>query len=592
MKLIPQVFFNLSFLLFGQTNLASQVSFEARFDATQTVLGSTVELRFSLKNANATQFRPPVFEGFRVVNGPSQENSMSIVNGSVSRSAAWVYLLMPTRVGSLKIEEATVLIGGKSLKSSPILLEVVKSRSQIGGGNVHKNVSPTENAAEEVFISSRPSASEIWLGEQMSLDFLLFTRRDLSGIEVNYEPKYAGFFTQNLERFDRSDRREMVGGKPFLCKNLKKIALFPQQTGDLIIESMLLQAGIIENNGGFLGGFFGQNRAVNLSTDPVKISVKSLPAPAPENFCGGVGNYKMMATIDHGVISTDDALIVKITLTGNGDQKRIAPPILDWPAEFEVSAPNMTNENSSENGEELISSHTFEYILLPKTVGEIIFLPETSVFNPQKGIFVKINPEQPFRVTVTQGSKKTIIDTDLNQFSKNTDSKKRRLSFLKSPLFLIFSGATLLGFLLYLLFKNNKSLPKSVKNESIFNEKTVEKTTVLNYSKSPITTHLAKKTLESARKAAQNEQISLFYEKISEAIEQLFSEKYDLEPGQFSLQNFQEKIKANGLEPEVSQKLERVWNACERARFAGLTNAAAVSEMLAEVDFLFGRIQK
>lgn len=560
--------------------LGAQASFEASLDTRQAIVGSSVELSFSLKNVAGSGFRPPKIEGFRLVNGPNVSNSTTILNGTVTRGTTWSYLIQPLREGQFQIGPATIVVDGKTMKSAPLKLDVVKSRAT-KNSNQKKNAAPW-NAAErqdDVLVSAEPGANEIWLGQQVSLDYKMLTRRDLSGVEVNYEPKYNGFFAQNLERFDRSDHREMVDGKPYLSKILKKIALFPQQTGVLNIEPMLLQAGVIEDGGGMFGGFFSQARPTVLTTETVRIKVKPLPLPVPPNFCGAIGSYSLATSISQNVATTDDAVSIKLTLTGNGDGRRVNPPVLSWPVGFEVSQSKMADESSFENGEELVSTKTFEYILLPKMVGEFGLPIEVVVFDPENGQFKTISANQKLTLKILQGNKK--IEPIAPPADELIEKMRPELtdgpgSFFSLPvLFGLIGIAGLAVFGLFFIKKNQRQKPVEQFVQAALKPK--------------VNQDFARIKMGEAQVFMENNDATSFYLGVSEAVEFHFSEKFRLDPAQVSREVLLEKMGAAGEGREFIEKFERVWRVCEMARFAGMPNAGSMAGILADAQYLIGK---
>lgn len=588
MRLTFYVFLLFS-IVFGE-KLAAQVSFEAKLDTRQAVVGSSVELSFSLKNASGKNFRPPVIDGFRVRSGPNISNSMTMINGAVTRGTTWSYLLQPLTEGHFEIGPATVLADGKTMKTAPLALDVVKSKSQ-PNNDTKKNVAPGKHADDqpEVMVVAQPSAESVWLGEQVSLDYKMLTRRDLSGVEVNYEPKYNGFFAQNLERFDRSDRREIIGGKPFLAKSLKKMALFPQQTGTLKIEPMLLQAGVIEDGGGMFGGFFSQAKPTVLSTEPVEIEVKPLPMPVPPNFCGAIGNFTVVATASQFSATTDDAISIKLTLTGNGDPRRLNPPVMSWPADFEVSQSKLAEESSFENGEELVSSKTFEYILLPKTAGEFELSTEIAVFDTENGKFKTISANQNLKLKIAQGTIKPKTTAPLTEdFSQKLKHKSSDGigSIFSSPLFWGLLGlAVLAGVGLFFLNRPKNSAVKNLQQKPA-EPRIVE---IRAPAKPHVNLDFATKKLAEAQAFMEKNDVPAFYRTVSEAVEFYFSEKYRLEPGQVSRSFLLTKLAAAGEDAAFLEKFERVWAACEMARFAGMAKPEAMQPVLDDARFLVAK---
>ena len=53
------------------------------------------QLNITLENANGSNLRPPAMNDFQVLSGPNQSTSMQWVNGNVSQSITYSYILKP-----------------------------------------------------------------------------------------------------------------------------------------------------------------------------------------------------------------------------------------------------------------------------------------------------------------------------------------------------------------------------------------------------------------------------------------------------------------------------------------------------------------
>ena len=64
----------------------------ASASATTIATGEQVQITYSL-NASGKGFKAPTFQDFNVVMGPSQSQQMQIINGSVSQTISFTYVL-------------------------------------------------------------------------------------------------------------------------------------------------------------------------------------------------------------------------------------------------------------------------------------------------------------------------------------------------------------------------------------------------------------------------------------------------------------------------------------------------------------------
>ncbi len=276
----------------------NDVSFEASTDARQVVLDGYFEVTFTLKSANGTQFAPPSFKDFSVLAGPNTSSSMQIINGQVTREMSYGFTLQPQKLGNFTIGSASIKANGKTLRSNPITIEVVKGAAKSKSG-----------AGEQFFIRVIPNKKTAYVGEQVMLDFKLYTRVAIEGYEVPEDPNYDGFYAVELRKFSSNTVQEVLNGQQYVTKVLRRIALFPQQTGKLKVEPFKVQLAVAEDEGGRSGFFFQRNvKPAYFTTDAIEIDVKPLPKIELEGFCGAVGSYELQAGIDRRSATTDDGV--------------------------------------------------------------------------------------------------------------------------------------------------------------------------------------------------------------------------------------------------------------------------------------------
>lgn len=110
--------------------ITAQVSFEASTDARQVVLNSYFDVTFTLRNADGDNFTPPSFDDFTVLAGPSRSLSTTIMNGAaVSKELLFSYTLRPKRKGKFTIGSARMTVNGKTLRTQPLTVEIVETKS-------------------------------------------------------------------------------------------------------------------------------------------------------------------------------------------------------------------------------------------------------------------------------------------------------------------------------------------------------------------------------------------------------------------------------------------------------------------------------
>jgi hypothetical protein len=125
----------LGILLFSLTGAFAQ-TLSATVSRNPVGMNEQFELKFTLQGSG-TSFRAPQLGDFTVLSGPNQSQSVQFINGSMSQSISFSYILQPKKEGTFKIEPARVEVGGKEIASNAVSITVVKgqggSANQQGG---------------------------------------------------------------------------------------------------------------------------------------------------------------------------------------------------------------------------------------------------------------------------------------------------------------------------------------------------------------------------------------------------------------------------------------------------------------------------
>lgn len=547
------------FLLLAQQK---EVSFVAYADAKQVTLNSYFDLNFTVKNGNGSNFKPPRFSNFKVVGGPSKSSQTSIVNGSYSSEYSYIYSLQPIKLGKFKIGSATINVNGKTYRTMPVQIEVVKTKE--GGIDDSK----------KYYIKAEPSTTEAWVGQQIMLDYKLYTTINIDSYNVIEESDYPGFYTQEVRRHDPRLIREVIDGVQYATKVLKRVALFPQQAGALTVEPLNIQLGVVTDNSRNRGSsIFGRKtERVPVLTDKLTINVRPLPANPPLFFTGAVGNFKVNTSINRKTFTTDDAISIKMTITGNGDIKRVQAPDLSLSDDFELYDPKVLDENTYELNGVLTGKKIFEYLIVPKKTGQYQIRPEFTYFSPDSNRYITYN-ENIFQFAVRQGSQSgnapiiekerekpqediRYIDLATNvQVHKNTFFGSMTFWILSLFPFLIFSGA-----LVFKLLQNRQN----ALDPALLKRRRAQK--------------VAKKRLATAENYLKTNNSKAFYDEISKGMLGYVCDKLQIPLSELTKDNVREKLTALKVEQNAIEQFMKVIQNCEIALFSGRDNAEAMNE--------------
>ena len=434
---------NLLAFFFICCSVEGQVSFITECNAKSVSAGSTFTITFRLNNAEGSNFTPPDFKGFEVVNGPMRSMQSSFVNGVGTSSMGFVYTLMATTQGEFTIKPATIIVAGKKLLSTSYTVKVVKQ-------DASKN-----SSQKEYFILASLDTDNAYIGQQVILIYKLYTSTSIDNIEIVSQPNLDKFSSQNFTLVQEPVITEVYKGKQYNSKLLIKKAIFPLLSGKLKIDPTKFRLTINndEDPFGFSFSTFGNTKMENISTNSLELQVAELPNPVPSNFSGAVGQFNVLFSTINNTYSLSDAIPVEITISGNGNFSTLKPELFTSDSLFEKSDSRDTEPTLLQDQEQQIFSKKFTYLITPKIEGTHDLKLQFCYFDPIKKEYQNAIKNNTVRIS-KQGIQFTSNSNSINLEPINTDA------VLNSP-FLIRNKWTyfLLSFplLLFAFFKINSA---------------------------------------------------------------------------------------------------------------------------------------
>jgi hypothetical protein len=106
-----------------------------------------------------------------------------------------------------------------------------------------------------------------------------------------------------------------------------------------------------------------------LTAPGVTIHVNALPGGKPAGFSGGVGKFTMTPSISQTELQANEAVTVKLDISGAGNMKLLKTPAIDWPEGFEPYDPKVTN-NFKTTTAGVSGTKSIEYLAIPRSAGE------------------------------------------------------------------------------------------------------------------------------------------------------------------------------------------------------------------------------
>ncbi|MBN3034672.1 MAG: protein BatD [Bacteroidales bacterium] len=596
MKRFPLIsFFLLSVLL--QSGVAEEISFSATTKR-EVRVGERFNLVYKI-NAEGTGFTGPEIKDFTVHSGPhtSSSSSIQIINGQVTRSFEYTYTYVISAVseGQYTIPPARIKVGGKWIESNAVAIRVVKvtSTTPQGGGQNQGQA----DIRDQVFIRVSADKSSCYQGEGIVVTYKLYTQHPITQIDVKKMSSFPGFWSKNLLGDNENLRQynEYYNGREYLVAEVRKVALFPQRSGDLTIEPLELSclARIRQQrqrryndpffdsffNDPFFGGY--QNVPLELKSNPLPIRVNPLPSTnKPADFTGAVGKFEMKAVADKNRLKANEAINVKITVSGTGNIELLELPDIAFPPDFETYDPKITeNINATDRG--ISGSKTFEYLLIPRNPGEFRISPvRFSYFDPSSLSYKTLSSDGfSFIVEKGEGTSSGVAYSGINQEDIRyigTDIlhiKTRIPHFMVTRSFffgsLQFYLLLLLPLLLFLAFV-------------IIWKKELRKRSDLALVRNRKATQVARKRLKNALYLLKEKNQDAFYVEISQAMWGYLSDKFSIPMAQLSMDTVSETLEAKHVSQDRIQQFLDTLNRCEFERFAPHRDASSMDQIYQE----------
>lgn len=566
-------------VIIASTSFAQK--FIAQASKNKVAVGETFQITYTL-NGNGSGFKAPALFDFDVYGGPNQSQSISIVNGSMSQSNSWSFILAAKKEGKYTIAPASITVGTSKVESNSIVIEVVKGSSgsaNQSNSSANPNVSsPTsaENIADNLFIKVIANKTKAYIGEQISVTYKIYTRYQLRGFQDIKYPDLAGFWTQdvpsNKPQIDIGT--ENVDGVNYYVAELKHSYIFAQQTGKLKIESIEAEPVVRKKANRQPRDIFEQMMGVGyedavykIKSTPLTIEVLPLPEQEkPTDYSGAVGEFSCKIQLSREKLKANDAVNLVITLNGKGNIKLVEAPKINFPDDFEVYDPKIT-EKISTTGAGVMGSKTFDYLLIPRREGDYkLDKINFSFFDPKQKKYITI-PSPELSVHVEKGdvansnagiysakSKEEVrlLGEDIRYIKTKTSLEERDNYFFGSLYFYVLLLLPFLCFASFILFRRKKS------NE--------QKDVVGLKSKKA--NKMAKKQLSIAEKCMSAGEKDRFYIEVSKALYDYVSNKFNIPLSELSRENIQHHLLEVRVDSQSVDKLLKVIDACEFAKYA------------------------
>ena len=543
------------------------------------VSGDQFRLSYTINSQKVRDFRAPSIQGFEVLMGPSRSTQYQNYNGVVTNSITFTYILMAEKEGTYKIPGATIVADGNNYTSNSVEIKVLppdQSSSNAGSGSSARSSRNQANSGKitdkELFMTATASKTNVYEQEAILLTYKVYTQVNLTALNGDI-PDLKGFHTQEVELPNQKTfTLEHYNGRNYNTTIWRQLVLFPQQTGKIEIPSVTFEGTVSQMvaSADPFDAFFNGGNYVNINknivTPKLTINVKELPAGKPANFSGGVGEFTLSSSISTQELKTNDAVTIKLVISGTGNMKLINTPEVGFPQDFEIYDPKVDNKfNLTRNG--LSGNKVIEYLAIPRHAGTYTIPPIEFSYFDLKSQSYKTLKTDAYTLNVAKGEGNSdqvvanftskedlkVLGQDIRYIKTgDTQLTKKDDYFFGSTSYYLWYIVPLALFIAIMVINRKQAM----ENANVAKVRTKKANKV------------ATKRMKNAGKLLAEKKSEAFYDEVLKALWGYISDKLSMPVSQLSKDNIEEELQKHQVADELIKEFINNLNECEFARYA------------------------
>ena len=584
----------LTFVCIALGAYADNVVFKAQAPS-QVIAGKPFQLTYTV-NQRSRDLRAPEFTDFDVLSGPytSTSSSTSFVNGKRTSSfeQTYTYMLVARTAGTFTIGPATIKADGEQVQSNGVRIQVLpedqqpqqqSGQSSAASQSSSQNTQSAQTSSENLFVRTIVTKTKVHEQEALMISYkLYFANVDVAQLTNNTKlPEFTGFLKQELEQGEIQTELEHYNGRNYQTAVLYRTVLYPQHSGDIKIDpahfEAVLRVQVQQRARSIFDDFFGTYTNVTkmLTAPGVTIHVSALPSGKPAGFSGGVGKFTLTPSISQTELQANEAVTIKLDISGSGNMKLLKTPAIDWPEGFEPYDPKVTN-NFKTTTSGMSGTKSIEYLAIPRNGGEYTipaikfsyFDIEEKAYKtlstPEYTIHVKrgagessvVSNQQPV-ISYTQKEDIKKLGTDIRYIDTKAPKSTNRQSPITNYQFIWLWYIVPLIIAIILLIV----LRKQIKEASDI--------TRMKYKRA---NKVAQKRLKAAAAALKANETNAFYAEIERAAWSYLSDRLSIPTADLNKENIASILRQKGVSDELIKEVMHVLSTAEFARYAPATD--------------------
>ena len=544
-------------------------------------------------NATGKDLKVPEFTNFEVLAGPfeSRSSSYQVINCKASSlvSISYTFTLQGLKTGTYSVPPASIMVDGQKHSSNGLSIKVLPDDGSDAAGSsaAQSGASTAKITNDKIFIRTNISKSSVYEQEPVVVTYKLYTLADVAGMNNMKMPDFNGFLKQELDQSQNKQLSyENFNGKNYGTIVLYQVLLYPQRTGDITIDKASFEAVIRVQNKtqvrSIFDDFFDSYTNVNkaLVAPAVKVKVYPLPGAKPAGFSGTVGQLSMSSTISATQVKANEAVTLKVVISGSGNMKLIKNPDIELPEGFEIYDPKVNN-NFKTTTSGVSGTKTIEYLFIPRNAGDFeIPAAEFVYFDLQEKTYKTLRtPVYNLKVSKGEGGESVVSGNyvnkeDVKQLGKDIrfiETKPFKLTKKTEPVF-----GTVEGWILYLI-----PLLVALFLFFVLKRKALENSNI-EFVRNKKANKQAQKRLKMAQKLLNEGKKDKFYEEVLKAVWSYLSDKLAIPAASLTKERVEAELTEKGVNADAIKQFTDILNTCEFARYAPNSGQQEMGNLYAE----------
>ena len=513
------------------------------------------------------------FSDFYIVGGPSQSRNFSYYNGEISSSATYTWVLEPKKNGSFKIEPATLIYKGRTHSSESIIINVSAPGAR-KNPKTARALNQTGRNKESTYLVASIDKDKIYKGEQVTVTYRIYTRVRLVNFNTPSPPEAIGFWVEEIPQPTKPVvEEEVINGIRYSTAVVGRFALFPTRSGELELGALPLdfkervkrrRSNSIFDD--FFDDPFGRFVTKRVLSNGLKINVLPLPEKGkPEDFSGAVGDFKIAAEIVESEAEVNDAITLRVKISGVGNIKSTKAPQIEFPDGVEIFEPEITQQTSVKRGR-IYGEKNFEYVLILRKAGLLeLNKIELTYFNPKSNKY-ELSRSKPLTIDVEEGDNSfvavnpgltreevAIIRSDIRFIKREIPEFTDRSKKVLDTGWLIFWGVSPMFALTgAFLFRRHRD----------------QMSTNIAYQRRRKVSGESKKRLKKAKKAMEEGDLKAFYTEVNRVLLGAAADQLNLPFANINVNEVTDILKDKGSEESIIAEFNTLIALCQQAVYS------------------------